>query len=91
VAPMGTSGSGLTCERAARSGAAQAPLEMTEEKNKLQAAHKGSNNLRPECLRGLPGRNANLSIYLSNPPVETLTQPTPNGRLKRSWTSDLHD
>jgi hypothetical protein len=32
VAPMGTSGSGPTCERAARSGAAQAPLEMTEEK-----------------------------------------------------------
>jgi hypothetical protein len=25
------------------------------------------------------------------PLVETLTQPTPNRRLKRRWTSDLHD
>jgi hypothetical protein len=28
---------------------------------------------------------------LPNPPVETLTQPTPNRRPKRRWTSDLHD
>jgi hypothetical protein len=26
-----------------------------------------------------------------NPPVEILTQPTPNRRLTRRWTSDLHD
>jgi len=26
-----------------------------------------------------------------NPLVETLTQPTRNRRLKRRWTSDLHD
>jgi hypothetical protein len=31
-------------------------------KNKLQVAHKGSNNLRPKWLRGVPGRNANLSL-----------------------------
>jgi len=37
--------------------------------------------------------NKNLSKLEShsNPLVATLTQPTRNRRLKRRWTSDLHD
>jgi hypothetical protein len=57
-----SSGSGLSHERAARSGTAWAPLELTEDTN-TSGAQKGPSN-NGLSAHGVTQSQANLSIYL---------------------------
>ena len=44
-----------------------------------------------EVIKERTDKHLNKLQSHPNPLVETLTQPTRNRRLKRRWTSDLHD